>query len=66
MKRKSKIKCVNVHRVPVDNYHEKRSEIAKIHADIIKRRLNELNAAPETKILIIDNIVDRLKLKAVT
>ena len=61
MKRKSKIKTVTVHKVPIDNYNAKMNELAKIHADIIKRRLNELNAAPEVKILIIDNIIEKLR-----
>ena len=59
--RRNKIKSVTVHRVPIDNYDAKRNELAKIHADIIKRRLNVLNASPEVKILIIDNIIEKLK-----
>jgi hypothetical protein len=65
MPKKSKIKCVNVHRVPIDDYAAKRSELAKIHADIIKRRLNELNATPEAKISIINGIIANLKAAAV-
>jgi hypothetical protein len=66
MPRKSKIKCVKVHKVPIDDYDIKMSELAKIHADIIKRRLNELNATPEMRVLIIDNIIAKMKLKAAT
>jgi len=66
MPRKSKIKSVQVHRVLIDDYAAKRSELAKIHADIIKRRLNELNATPEMRVLIIDNIIANLKTRAAT
>jgi hypothetical protein len=61
MERKSKIKKITVHKVPDGNYNAKLSELAKIHADIIKRRINELNAAPEVKILIINNIIEKLR-----
>ena len=60
-KRKSKIKNVIVHKVPAHNYDEILSGLAKIHADIIKRRLNELNATPEQKLLIIEGIIKKLK-----
>ena len=61
MRKKSKIKTVTVHKVKIDNYDAKMSELAKIHADIIKRRLNDLPATPEVKILIIDSIIAKLK-----
>jgi len=60
-KRTSKIKSVVVHKVPVDNFDAKLGELAKIHAEIIKRRLNELNATPEQKLLILEGIAAKLK-----
>ena len=60
-KRKSKIKSVIIHKIPVDNYDEILRNLAKTHADIIKRRLNELNATPEQKMLIIDSIIAKLE-----
>ncbi|MCL2696544.1 MAG: hypothetical protein FWE74_00520 [Oscillospiraceae bacterium] len=60
-KRKSKIKQVTVHKVAAGNYCAIRGELAKIHAGIIKRRLNETGAAPEQKVFIIDSIIAELK-----
>jgi len=60
-KRTPKIKSVVVHKVPVDNFDAKLGELAKIHADIIKRKLNELNATPEQKIIIIEGIAAKMK-----
>ena len=59
--RKSKIKAVIVHKVKTDNYDAKMSELAKIHSDIIKRRLCDLNASSDVKILIIENIMAKLR-----
>jgi len=60
-KRKSKIKNVIIHKVPAENYDKILSELAKTHTNIIKRRLSELNATPEQKVLIIDGIIAKLK-----
>jgi hypothetical protein len=60
-KRKSKIKSVIVHKVSVSNYDEILRDLAKTHADIIRRRLNELNATPEQKVLILEGIIAKLE-----
>jgi hypothetical protein len=59
--RKSKIKDVRVHNVPVERLDAVQSELDLIHVQIIKRHLNEPGITAEQKTEIIDKIIGILK-----
>lgn len=45
------------------NFYSLADKISEFHADSIERKLNQLNLTVEQKIVIVDKIIENLKLK---
>lgn len=45
------------------NFYSLADKISEFHADSIERKLNQLNLTAEQKIVIVDKIIENLKLK---
>lgn len=58
---KTPIKKIEIHIVKDTNFYQKRKEINKIHVEIIKRELNNLNISKDKKLEVLEDIIQSLK-----
>lgn len=54
---------VIIHTNDTVDFYTLANKVSKFHADIIERKLNQLNLTVEQKIVIVDKIIENLKLK---
>lgn len=56
---------VHVHLPDNINFHSLAQKVSAFHVEVIKRRLRQSELTTEQKILVIDRIIQRLKLREV-